>query len=120
MGQYSDALKLFERDLEHRKQNGNNVEVGIARWSIAKMLRHLGRVEESLNLQMELLNDPDRKNNDSEGYTREEIGECLLLLNRPSEAKSHFARAWELLHNDPWLKQDEPARLERLKKFGGL
>ena len=120
MGQYSEALKLFERDLEYRKQNGNNVEVGIARWSIAKMLRHLGRVEESLKLQMELLDDPDRKNNDSEGYTREEIGECLLLLDRPSEAKGYFARAWELLHNDPWLQQDEAARLTRMKRLGGL
>ena len=34
--------------------------------------------------------------------------------------KMHFARAWELLHNDPWLKQDEPQRLERLKTLGGL
>ena len=120
MKQYAEALKLFERDIEYRKHNGNNVEVGIARWSAAKMLRHLGRVEESLELQMELLGDADRRNNDSEGYTREEIGECLLLLHRPSEATPHFARAWELLQNDPWLRQDEPERLARLKKLGGI
>jgi tetratricopeptide (TPR) repeat protein len=120
MGKYAEALKLFERDLEFRKEKGNNVEIGIARWSVAKMLRHLGRVEESLKLQLELLDDPDRKNNDSEGYTREEIGECLLLLQRASEAKAHFARAWELLHNDPWLRQDDPERLARLKKLGGV
>jgi tetratricopeptide (TPR) repeat protein len=120
MGKYAEALRLFERDLEFRKQKGNNVEIGIARWSVAKMLRHLGRVEESLKLQLELLDDPDRKNNDSEGYTREEIGECLVLLQRVSEAKPHFARAWELLHNDPWLRQDEPQRLARLKTLGGV
>ena len=120
MGQFSEALKLFERDIEFRKQSGNNAEVGIARWSAAKMHRHLGRVEESLKLQMELLGDPDRKNNDSEGYTREEIGECLLLLKRPADAAPHFARAWELLHEDPWLSRDEPDRLARLKKLGGI
>lgn len=120
MGDYATALKLFERDIEFRKQNATNVEVGIARWSAAKMLRHLGRVEESLKLQMELLDDPDRKNNDAEGYTREEIGECLVLLKREPEAVSHFARAWQLLHNDPWLSKDEPHRLARLKKLGGL
>ena len=119
MGQYAEALKLFERDIEFRRQSATNVEVGIARWSAAKMLRHLGRVDESLKLQMELLEDPDRKNNDSEGYTREEIGECLLLLKRSGEAGPHFARAWELLHNDPWLSRDEPDRLARLKRLGG-
>jgi tetratricopeptide (TPR) repeat protein len=120
MGQYAEALQLFGRDLEYRKKNGTNVQIGIARWSIAKMLRHLGRVEESLKQQMELLDDADRKNNDAEGYTREEIAECLLALGLHSEAKAYFARAWELLHNDPWLQQDEPARLARMKKLGGL
>jgi len=120
VGDYSEALKLFERDIEFRKQTATNIEVGIARWSAAKVLRHLGRVEESLRLQTELLDDPDRKNNDSEGYTREEVGECLLMLNRPAEAAPHFARAWELLHNDPWLSRDEPERLARLKRLGGV
>ena len=118
MGKYSDALKLFERDLEFRKKSGTNAQAGIARWSIAKMHRHLGRVEESLRLQTELLDDPDRMNNDAEGYTREEIGECLLLLGRPAEAAPYFARAWELLHNDPWLQRDESPRLERMKRLG--
>jgi tetratricopeptide (TPR) repeat protein len=119
LGEYAEALKLFERDIEFRKQGGNNIEIGIARWSAAKMLRHLGRVEESLQRQMELLNDPDRKGNDAEGYTREEIAECLLILKRPAESTPYFARAWELLRNDPWLSKDEPQRLARLKKLGG-
>jgi hypothetical protein len=71
-----------------------------------------------LKLQSELLDDPDRKGKDSEGYTHEEIAECLLLLHRDAEAPMHFARAWDLLHNDPWLRQDEPARLARLKTLG--
>ena len=120
MGEYAEALRLFERDIEFRRQTATNVEVGIARWSAAKMLRHLGRVEDSLQLQTQLLDDSDRKNNDSEGYTREEIGECLLLLNRPREAAPYFARAWELLHDDPWLSRDEPERLARLKRLGGI
>jgi tetratricopeptide (TPR) repeat protein len=120
MGKYSEALGLFQRDIEFRKQTGKNVEVGIACWSANKMLRHLGRVEESLKLQLELLSDPDRQNNDSEGYTREEIAECLLLLKRKDEATPYFARAFELLRNDPWLQRDEPQRLARLKELGGV
>jgi len=120
MGRYEEALATFQTALEFRKKDGTIVQTGIARWSIGKILRHLGRVEEALQIQLELLDQPGRKGNDAEGYTREEIGECLLLLNRQAEATPQFARAWELLHNDPWLRQDEPKRLERLKRLGEL
>jgi tetratricopeptide (TPR) repeat protein len=119
MKRYSDALRLFEKDIEYRKQLERPVEMGIAEWSRAKMLRHLGRVDEALKVQLDLLERPERKGNASEGYTREEVGECLLLLKRQDEAAPHFGRAWELLHEDPWLKRDESARLERLKELGG-
>ena len=118
MGRYADALALFEKDVEFFDQANKKLEAGIARWSAAKMFRHLKRVEESLTLQMALLDWPGRKDNDSEGYTREEIGECLLLLGRDADAIPYFARAWELLHTDPWLVRDEPQRLERLKRLG--
>ena len=120
MGRYEDALRLFEKDLAFRKEANSPVEIGIARWNIAKMHRHLGRVEQSLNLQLDLLNLPERKNNDAEGYTREEIAECLVILGRGEEAVPYFSRAWELLHEDPWLRQDEPERLERLKRLGAV
>src|SRR5205814_2106155 len=54
----------------------------------------------------------------NEGYTEEEIGECLLLIARQAEASPHFARAWKLLHEDPWLSRDEPKRLERIMSLG--
>jgi len=120
MGRYDDALKMFEKDLMFRQERKSTSEAGVARWSIAKMLRHLGRVDEALKIQLELLDQPERKGNDAEGYTREEIGESLLLLGRETEAKPHFARAWELLRDDRWLRQDEPKRLERLKRLGGV
>jgi len=120
MGRYEDGLRMFERDFQFRTAGGNAVQIGIARWSIAKMLRHLGRVQEALKHQFELLEDPARKGNDAEGYTREEIGECLLLLGRSEDAEPEFARAWELLKDDPWLRQDEPQRLARLKRLGRM
>jgi len=116
---YDDALKLFEKDFHYRTEKNAKSQASVARWSMAKMMRMLGRVDEALRIQQELLQEPDRKGNDSEGYTREEIAECLVLLGRNNEAKPYFARAWELLHDDPWLKQDEPQRLERLKQLGG-
>ena len=120
MGRYKDALTYFEKDLGFRRERKNEVAIGAAQWSIAKMFRHLGRVEESLKRQQELLTNPNRQNNNDEGYTREEIGECLLQLGRRKEAVPQFARAWELLHDDPWMKQNEARRLDRLKELGGV
>lgn len=120
LGRYEEAYQWFERDSELRTELDRPVEAGIARWSMANALRHMGRVEEALEMQEELLEAPGRQNNDAEGYTREEIGEALLLLGRADEAAPHFARAWELLKDDPWLSRDEPERLERLRELGGL
>jgi len=118
MQKYESALRMFERDIAYRQQRSNKTEAAIARWSAAKVMRHLGRVEEALNIQMELLRLPELQGGTDEGYTREEIAECLVLLHRPDEAAPYFGQAWELLHDDPWLQRDEPARLERLKKLG--
>src|SRR5688572_8678177 len=90
MGRYNDALRMFESDLELRKRGSNKVQVGIARWSIGKVLRYLDRVEEALQIQFDLLNQFEVDGGVNEGYTREEIGECLLLLGRPDEATQHF------------------------------
>lgn len=118
-GRHDEALKMFQTQLPLLQSEGQKKNLGICRWSIAKMYRHLGRVDEALAIQFELVNDPHRQEPASEGYTREEIGECLLLLDREGEAKPYFARAWELLHDDPWLACDEAPRLERMKKLAG-
>jgi hypothetical protein len=38
-------------------------------------------------------------------------------LNRPAEARPYFAAACEELSKDPWLAENEPARLQRLKEL---
>jgi len=119
LGRHADALAMFEKHLAIRTEQGDTLQMGIARWSMAKELRFLGRVEEALAAQESLLTYPGRQDNDSEGYTQEEIAECLLALGRKNEARPHFARAWELLREDPWLKRDEADRLDRLRKLGG-
>jgi tetratricopeptide (TPR) repeat protein len=114
---YPDALRMFERDVAFRDQGSNKEAAGIARWSRAKVLRHLGRVDEALSSQKELLDWPELQGGENEGYTREEIAECLMALGRSGEAKPHFARAWELLRENIWLKRDEPERLARLERM---
>ena len=92
---------LFERHFSLLTEGAETYHAAIARWAMGKQLRFLGRVEEALAVQMGLLDHPERQDNPGEGYTREEIGECLLLLEHADEAAPYFARAWAPLHTDP-------------------
>jgi len=44
---YDDALKLFEKDFRYRSEKNAKSQANIARWSMAKMMRMLGRVDEA-------------------------------------------------------------------------
>jgi len=117
MQKYEDALTVFEDALELRKAQGNPATIRIARWSVAKIHRMLGHLDQALKEQQALLGEAERARED-DGYTHEELAECLLALNRPKEAKPHFAKAYEKLSKDPWFPPDETARLARLKELG--
>ncbi len=114
MGNYTRALELFKDALEFRRKQNNIVEIHIAQWCVAKTLRMLGNVEESLSMQRAMLAERAEKNIGEDGYIYEETGECLLALGKPDEAKPHFAKAHELLSKDIWLQANEQPRLERL------
>jgi len=120
LGRHEDALGMFDRHLVLLTEAQLTFRMSIATWARGKMLRFLGRLPEALAIQEALLDHPERQGNDGEGYTREELGECLLALERAEEARPHFARAWELLHENAWLKRDEPERLARLARLGGV
>ena len=118
MGEYDEALDMFEKSLAWNREYGNEERVRIARWTIARAYRSLGRVEEALAMQRELEEETASQGLHADGYVFEEIGECLLLLGRDDEARGYFARAYDLLSKDPWLVKNEAARLERLKTLG--
>lgn len=119
-GDHAGAREMFERCLAYHTENEQDELASIARWSIAKMDRHLGRTTEAVEIQRALLERPDHRDNAMEGYAREELAECLLLEGHAELARPEFARAYELLHTDPWLARDEAPRLQRLRELGGL
>jgi tetratricopeptide (TPR) repeat protein len=119
MGRYADALGVFEEALRLRVEQGKAGPIRIARWSVAKMHRLLGRVEEALAAQRELADEWEAAG-EPDGYVFEEMGECLLALGRPAEAAGSFARAYELLSRDEWFVKEEGERLSRMKTMGGL
>lgn len=118
LGQYENALTIFQKALDWRRDAGHEMEMRIAKWTVARTLRSLGRFQEALAMQQELKAEWDAAG-EEDGYVFEEIGECLLELKRPADAQPYFARAHQLLSQDDWLVRHEADRLERLRKLAG-
>jgi hypothetical protein len=109
---------MFQQSLEWRVARQEKRGEYIARWTIARCLRGMGRFEESLAIQ-EALRDNSLEGNPKDGYVFEEIGECLLALGRPEAAAPNFAQAYALLSADPALPPDDAKRLPRIKELAG-
>lgn len=116
-GHHAEALALFEKALAFRQEQGQAKETRIAQWCVARALRSLGRVEEALALQRDLLAQHQAAGT-GDGYVDEEIGECLLLLGQPEAARPFFAQAFAALSQDAWLVENERERVERLRSLG--
>ncbi len=115
-GAYEAALELFEQALDARREQGSAGAIRVARWCVARCLRSLNRIEEALGLQRSLARELEGSSA-SDGFVDEEIAECLLALGRGEEAKRHFARAAQLLGEDPWFVAEEAPRLARLRSL---
>jgi tetratricopeptide (TPR) repeat protein len=108
-GRFEEALDCFERALKFRIEAGDPGPIRIARWCVARTLRSLGRLEEALSIQRELM-----ESGEPDGYVFEEMAECLLSLGKNAEAKTHFAKAYDMLKDDRWIQKE---RLERMASF---
>lgn len=118
-GDFDGALECFEKALVLRKEQGGERAIRIARWCVARAWRSLGRFEDALAEQRALLAESEASG-EPDGFTHEEIGECLLALGRGEEARPHFASAWRALSEDRWLAANEGERLDRLARLGGV
>jgi tetratricopeptide (TPR) repeat protein len=116
LGQYASALEYFERGLAWQTEQNKPRERRIALWTVGRAVRSLGRIDEALLIQQSLFDEIGNEG-ESDGYVNEELVECLLLLGRAGEARTHFARAFELLSGDEWLAKREQERLHRLKRL---
>lgn len=118
-GDYVTALAYFERALPAWEARGDAQGVIIARWTIARAYRSLGRYDDALQLQLQLAAELAAAHA-SDGYVYEELGELLLAKGEATAARANFARAYELLATDPNLRAKEPERLARLRRLGGI
>ena len=117
MGDFESALKIFQKAESYFGEVRREDRLRIAKWTVARCLRSMSHIEEALSKQLALKAEFDSIGG-SDGYVDEEIGECLLLLKRESEAKPYFAKAYELLSQDDWMMENEAERMKRMKELG--
>jgi tetratricopeptide (TPR) repeat protein len=116
-GEYERALRLFQDAVAFREEQGNEETLRIARWCVGRCLRSLGRNDEAFEIMQALLIEAEAAGADT-GYTHEELGELLLLEGETDEARDHFAEAYAVLSQDPWLMENEAERMERMRQLG--
>jgi tetratricopeptide (TPR) repeat protein len=114
LGDYEAALELWQKGVAFREAAGEPESIFIARWTVGRCYRSLGRLEDALAAQEALFEARAAAGRPGAGYVEEELGECLLALGRPAEAAPWFAQAYAMLHTDTWLQAEEPERLARL------
>ncbi|MCA9838502.1 MAG: tetratricopeptide repeat protein [Trueperaceae bacterium] len=114
-GNYELALATFEKALAFRVEQGQAENIRIAYWCMAKTQRFLARTDKALELLYQLESEYVAGDENS-GYVYEEIAECLLSLKH-KESASYFAKAYQSLSQDSYLKEHEPERLERLNEL---
>lgn len=113
-GDAATALDYFERAVPLREEMGNAENLAVAKWSVARVLRELGRIDEAHTLVHALLeaNPEDRFNN-------QEIALCLAAKGRAQEAKPYAVKALGGHREDAWFLENRGqivAELESLVK----
>lgn len=113
-GDPSTALAYWQRALDLRVKSGEVDRVRIAKWTVGRGLRAVGRLDEAEAVQLALAGELDRAGK-PDGFVFEELAEIALAKHDPGAASKWAARAYPLLVADAGFAASEPARLERLK-----
>ncbi|MEZ6003868.1 MAG: tetratricopeptide repeat protein [Planctomycetota bacterium] len=115
-GDYEKAMDLWQRAATWHARYGSPQSERIARWTVARGFRSLGKPAQALEILQGLATETEDPA--ETGYIHEELAENLLLLKRAEEARPHFQAAAEILAQDRWLVDHEPERLKRLAELG--
>ena len=119
-GRFDEALAHFQAGWDFRRDDAPAAEgTRVAKWTVARCLRSLGRTPEALAMGRELVAEVEDLGRE-DGFVCEEMAECLLALGEAEEAAAWFARAHRSLKDVDWLARGEPERLARLAVLGGV
>lgn len=112
-GDAKTALAHWEKALPMREAAGNPDNIRIARWTIARGYRAVGRLDDAQRIQLALVEETERIK-DPDGYVYEELAEIAFARGDTQAAKPWAAKAHALLKDDAHMKANEAARLARL------
>ena len=118
-GDHDIALGYWRKALAARVASGDAAKTRVAKWTVARGLRSLRRLDEAEKIQRELVAEFE-KAGAPDGFVYEELAEIALARDEPAAAKEWAAKAYALLENDIWLAANEKARLDRLARIGGV
>jgi tetratricopeptide (TPR) repeat protein len=116
-GDYAAALAYWQQALEAREAAHDVARTRIARWTVARGLRSLGRLDEAEAMQRALA-DELQAAGAPDGYVFEELAEIALARGDRVAAQPWAAKAYALLSEDADLRANDPARLARLAELG--
>ena len=119
-GDLDNALTYLERSLAYRQDKGVAGPIWIARYSVARVWREQGRVEDALEEQLTIMEEMDAAGEPRDPYVVEEIAWGLQATGRGDEAVPHFEFALEAFENDGWTPDNEPERIGRIRQALGL
>ncbi len=119
-GEHLKAMELFEKGLAWRKEKNDENGIRIQTWNIGRTYRALGKIEQALDIQLDLEQEIVEKELPPDGYNYEELAELYLLKEEKDKATKYFKLAYETLSQDQWLVTNEADRLNRLKELGSV
>lgn len=116
-GNFEAALDYWRQALAAAEKDGNDpTRTRIGRWTVARGLRSLGKLDEAEAIQRALA-DELQEAQVQDGYVFEELAEIAVARGDRAAARPWAAKALELLRNDADLVANEPARLTRLAEL---
>jgi len=115
LGEYANAHKYFHLLAERQKARSGEADMFTLK-DEAKALRLMGKPGEALKLMQDVYEKLSKDKQD-DGWIREELAEDLYALDRKSDAKQHFIKAYELLSQDDYCIKFETEKLKHLKEM---
>jgi tetratricopeptide (TPR) repeat protein len=115
-GDAKTALTYWQKALPLREAAGDVVTIRVAKWTIARGYRALGRLDEAETIQRALAVETEAASS-PDGFVYEELAEIALARGDAKAAAIWSGKAYALLKNDIWLSANEPARLARLNEL---
>jgi tetratricopeptide (TPR) repeat protein len=118
-GDYARALDYWQKALAAREAGDDVVRTRVAKWTVARGLRSLGRLDEAEAIQRALATETERAGA-PDGFVYEELAEIALARNDAAAARPWAAKAYAVLSEDSGIKANEAKRLSRLAEVGGV